>query len=80
MSRHYGLHPTRHYPGYAPKVLIHRIRHRLIGPLLGCSCSRCFYSRWRLIWSREFVQERVTVRRKTDDLERRLRRLEQASR
>lgn len=29
----------RHYPQYAPKVLVHRLSHYLIGPLLGCSCS-----------------------------------------
>lgn len=30
---------ARHYPAYAPKVLWHRARHWLFGPLLGCSCS-----------------------------------------
>lgn len=39
MTRHYGLHPTRHYPSYAPKVIWHRVKHRLFGPLVGCSCS-----------------------------------------
>jgi hypothetical protein len=30
---------TRSYPAYAPKVILHDIRHYLFGPLLGCSCS-----------------------------------------
>lgn len=41
MTRVYGLHPNpnHHYPSYAPKVLWHRLKHWLFGPLLGCSCS-----------------------------------------
>jgi hypothetical protein len=30
---------SRSYPAYAPKVIVHRVRHYLVGPLLGCSCS-----------------------------------------
>lgn len=41
MTRVYGLGRSHHhsYPSYAPKVVLHRLRHWLIGPLLGCSCS-----------------------------------------
>lgn len=41
MTRVYGLGRSQHhsYPSYAPKVVLHRLSHWLIGPLLGCSCS-----------------------------------------
>jgi hypothetical protein len=71
MSRHYGLgrNERHHYPGYAPKVIIHRVRHRLMGPLLGCSCSRCFHSRWRVMWSREAIDRFVGNEKRIRQLE-----------
>lgn len=73
-SRVYGLgrNERHHYPSYAPKVIWHRVRHRLFGPLLGCSCSRCFRSRWRLAYSRPTIDRFVRVERRVSELERRL--------
>lgn len=78
MTRHYGLsdNPKRHYPGYAPKVILHRVRHRLFGPLLGCSCTRCFRSRWRIVPAREIYNSRRMNAQKFDSVEGRLRKLE----
>lgn len=76
MTRHYfGTRRTRHYPPYAPRVLWNRMLHKtIIGPVLGCSCTRCFYHKWRLQWWREGVRDRVRVAR----LEERVRELETA--
>lgn len=60
----------RHYPSYAPKVLWNRLLHvTILGPLLGCSCTRCFNHPWRLYYWREGVRDRVRVA----ELERELR-------
>lgn len=58
---HFG---ARHYPSYAPKVLWHRLSHRVAGPLMGCSCSRCFYSVWRVDYpARDDYRDRVRLAR-----------------
>lgn len=76
IRRHYI--GTRHYPSYAPRVLWHRfIVHRtLVGPLMGCSCTRCFKHPWRLAYSRETVRDRVRIA----ELEKRVRKLERPER
>lgn len=76
--RVYGLgrNERHHYPSYAPKVLLHRVRHWAIGPLMGCSCSRCFPKRWRMVWSPTFLDERVRNARAHEALDNRLRQLE----
>jgi hypothetical protein len=52
----------RHYPSYAPRVLWNRLLHvTILGPLLGCSCTRCFKHPWRLYYWREGVRDRVRV-------------------
>lgn len=62
MTRHYF--GTRHYPGYAPRVLFNRLQHvTILGPLMGCSCTRCFNHPWRLYWWREGVRDRVRLAR-----------------
>lgn len=63
----------RSYPPYAPRILFNRLSHRtIIGPLLGCSCTRCFHHPWRLYYWREGVRDRVRIAR----LEERVRQLE----
>lgn len=64
-TRVYGLHdnPNHSYPAYAPKVIWHGIRHWLFGPLLGCSCTRCFNSRWRIVPASEIYRDRVRLAR-----------------
>lgn len=71
MTRVYGLgrNERHHYPHYAPKVIFHRVRHRLIGPLIGCSCSTCFRSRWRIAYSNETIDRFVRVERRLSALE-----------
>lgn len=78
MTRHYGLsdNPKRHYPGYAPKVILHRVRHRLFGPLLGCSCTGCFDSRWRIVPAAEFYRTRVNLAKDLNAIKKRLKVLE----
>jgi hypothetical protein len=68
--RVYGLgrNERHHYPSYAPKVVFHRVRHWAIGPLLGCSCSRCFNHPRRIIPAREFYASRVSFARFLDEL------------
>lgn len=76
MTRIHGLGRSgnRHYPSYAPKVIFHRVRHWAIGPLIGCSCSRCFRSRWRIAYSNSvidrFVKNERRVRHVEDELAR----------
>lgn len=55
------------------KELLHRITHStVLGPLLGCSCSRCFYHPWRLYYWREGVRDRLRIA----ELEKRVAQLE----
>lgn len=71
MNRHYL--GNRHYPPYAPRVLWNRMLHKtILGPLLGCSCSRCFWHRWRLYYWREGVRDRLRIA----DLEERIHELD----
>lgn len=67
----------RHYPSYAPKIIWQRLLHvTIIGPLLGCSCTRCFNHPRRLYYWREGVRDRVRLARleaRVDELERTLR-------
>jgi len=57
----------RHYPPYAPRILWHRVTHRLAGPLLGCSCSRCFHSPWRVEYpARNGYRDRIRLARLED--------------
>lgn len=57
----------RHYPSYAPRVLWNRLLHvTILGPLLGCSCTRCFRHPWRLYYWREGVHDRVRLARLED--------------
>lgn len=76
MTRVYGLgrNEKHHYPAYSPRVVFHRVRHWAIGPLLGCSCSRCFKSRWRLMYSNPAIDRFVKVERRVDKLEKDFRR------
>lgn len=67
----------RHYPAWAPRILWHRLTHRLAGPLLGCSCSRCFHSRWRLEYP---ARDAYADRQRIAHLERRVRDMEQVKR
>lgn len=78
MTRVYGLgrNEKHHYPSYAPKVLLHRVRHRLFGPLLGCSCTRCFNSRWRIVPAREVYADR----KRMAEIDRRVTRIERLER
>lgn len=57
-----GTHPGHHYPGWAPKVLWHRFTHWAIGPLMGCSCTRCFHSKWRIAELEDRVRELLRER------------------
>lgn len=66
MTRHHLA--GRHYPSYAPKILWHRVKHHLFGPLLGCSCSRCFDSRWRIVPASEIYRDRVRIANIEDTL------------
>lgn len=60
MTRYYMA--GRHYPPYAPRVLWYRLLHvTILGPLLGCSCTRCFKHPWRLYYWREGVRDRLRV-------------------
>lgn len=53
--------------------MIHWLIHNtIVGPLLGCSCSRCFYHPYRLSYSRETMRDRVRIA----ELEERVRKLE----
>jgi hypothetical protein len=73
MTRHYFADKRRSYPSWAPRVLWNRLLHvTILGPLLGCSCSRCFHHRWRLYWWREGVGDRLRLA----DAERRITALE----
>lgn len=84
MNRVYGLGRSQEhsYPSYAPKVIWHRVTHRLFGPLLGCSCSGplrqpggCFMSKWRIDYpARDGYRDTVRLGR----LEERVRELERA--
>jgi len=81
-GRIYGLgrNERHHYPSYAPKVILHRVRHWAIGPLLGCSCSRCFHSRWRLMWAQQIIDRFVSNERRIKGLEDEFRKLKSAVR
>lgn len=60
----------RAYPSWHPRVLFNRLSHRtIIGPLMGCSCSRCFKHPWRLVYSREAVVDRVRLARVEERLD-----------
>ena len=77
MTRVYGLGRSEghHYSNYAPKVVFHRVRHWAIGPLLGCSCSTCFRSRWRISYSRETTDRFVKTERRVEAIDKQLREL-----
>lgn len=77
MTRVYGLgrNERHHYPSYAPKVIFHRVRHWAIGPLIGCSCSRCFRSRWRIAYSNEVIDRAVRNERRVEAIDAQLREL-----
>lgn len=66
---------ARHYPAWAPKILWHRFSHWAIGPLLGCSCSRCFQSRWRIAYSNEVINRAVKNERRVEEIDKQLREL-----
>lgn len=73
MSTRHSFGGSRTYPGYAPRVPWNRLLHRtVLGPLLGCSCSRCFVHPRRLYYWREGVRDRLRVAK----LEARVRALE----
>jgi hypothetical protein len=75
MSRHY-FGDGRHYPSYAPRVLWNRLLHvTILGPLLGCSCTRCFHHPRRIYYWREGVRDRQRIA----ELERRMQALERVS-
>lgn len=75
MGRVYGFKNMRHYPSYAPKVILHRVRHWAIGPLLGCSCSKCFRSRWRIAYSNSVIDRFVRNERRVEAIDKQLREL-----
>lgn len=80
LSRRFTRHSfggTRTYPSYAPRVLWNRLLHvTILGPLLGCSCSRCFKHPMRLYYWREGVRDRLRIAA----LEKRVREIERGSR
>jgi hypothetical protein len=74
VTRVYGLGQSQnhHYPSYAPKVVFHRVRHWAIGPLIGCSCSRCFRSRWRIAYSNEVIDRAARNERRIKSIDKQL--------
>lgn len=65
----------RSYPAYAPRVVWLRVTHRLFGPLLGCSCSTCFRSRWRIAYSNPTIDRFVKNERRIEAIDKQLREL-----